>query len=158
MFSPATNNELSTSISITNQFAELIRVAAWLEQIAQHYQLAEPTVFKLDLVLNEALPNIMSYAFQDDMRHDIVIKFENSPDQVLLEIIDDGMPFDPFNPAPLPPGQHSLESASINGRGIHLITSYTDAQEYQYINNRNIMRIAINKLPVASKCSSENLV
>jgi anti-sigma regulatory factor (Ser/Thr protein kinase) len=133
-------------------------VADWLEQMARHYQLAESIVFKLDLVLNEALPNIISYAFQDDMRHDIVIKFEDRRDQVVLEIIDDGTPFDPFNPAPLPPGQHSLESASINGRGIHLITSYTDAQEYQYANNFNIIRVVINKLPVASKCSSENLV
>ncbi|MCX7103001.1 MAG: ATP-binding protein [Methylobacter sp.] len=157
MSTSSSTSEFSTSLNISNQFEDLMRVSVWLEHMAQRYQLAEPTVFKLDLVLNEALPNIISYAFDDDLRHDIVIKLEDHSDQVFLEIIDDGLPFDPFNPAPLPPGLHSLESASINGRGIHLITSYTDAQEYQYVNNLNIMRVAIDKASVLNKRSAENI-
>ncbi len=156
MSTSSSSSDFSTSLSISNQFEDLMSVSVWLEHMAQRYQLAEPTVFKLDLVLNEALPNIISYAFDDDLRHDIVIKLEDRSDQVFLEIIDDGLPFDPFNPAPLSPGLH-LESASINGRGIHLITSYTDAQEYQYVNNLNIMRVAIDKTSVLNKSSAENI-
>jgi anti-sigma regulatory factor (Ser/Thr protein kinase) len=140
----------SKSLTIANQFDELARVASWLKQMAQHYQLAERSVFKLDLVLNEALPNIISYAYSDQLHHDIVIRLEDKNDHVQLEIIDDGMAFNPFAADPLPE-QLSLESSSINGRGIHLIKSFTDAQDYQRINNTNIMRVTIRKSPEPGK-------
>src|SRR5512139_53571 len=116
----------SESLTIANQFGELSLVASWLEQLAQHYQLSEHPVFKLDLVLNAALPNIISYAYPDELHHEILIGFEDNDDYVLLEIIDDGMAFNPFAVV-LTPELLSLESSSINGRGIHLIKSYTDA-------------------------------
>ena len=140
----------SESLTIANQFGELARVASWLEQMTQLYQLAEGTVFKLDLVLNEALPNIISYAYPDQLHHDIMIRLEDRDNYVVLEIIDDGMAFNPFAAIPLPE-QLNLESSSINGRGIHLIKSFTDAQDYQRINNTNIMRVTIHKSPESSK-------
>lgn len=140
----------SESLTIANQFGELSRVAFWLEQMAQHYQLSEHTVFKLDLVLNEALPNIISYAYPDELHHEILIRFEDNVDYILLEIIDDGIAFNPFAAVPLPK-QLGLESSSINGRGIHLIKTFTDAQDYQRINNTNIMRVTIRKSPEPRK-------
>jgi len=140
----------SESITIANQFGELARLASWLEQMARHYQLAERTAFKLDLVLNEALANIISYAYPDQLSHDILIRLEDRDDYVLLEIVDDGIAFNPFA-IDLLPEQLSLESSSINGRGIHLIKSFTDAQEYQRINNTNTMRVTIDKSPEPSK-------
>ncbi|MGZ8158296.1 MAG: ATP-binding protein [Methylobacter sp.] len=140
----------ANTLTIANQFGELARVSSWLEQMAQLYQLAERTVFKLDLVLNEALPNIISYAYPDQLHHDILMRLEDNEDHVLLEIIDDGMAFNPFAAEPIPE-LLSLESASINGRGIKLIKSYTDVQEYQRINNTNTMRVLIRKSPEPSK-------
>jgi serine/threonine-protein kinase RsbW len=140
----------SESLTIANQFGELSRVASWLEQMAQHYQLSEHTVFKLDLVLNEALPNIISYAYPDELHHEILIRLEDNADYVLLEIIDDGIVFNPFAAVPFPK-QLGLESSSINGRGIHLIKTFTDAQDYQRINNTNIMRVTIRKSPEPRK-------
>jgi len=147
----------SKTLTIANQFGELARVASWLEQMSQHYLLAERTVFKLDLVLNEALPNIISYAYPDQLSHNILIKFEDRGDYVILEIIDDGMAFNPFE-AVLLPDQLDLESSSINGRGINLIKSFTDAQEYQRINNTNTMRVTIHKSPDPSKHTDTSLV
>lgn len=145
----------SKSLTIANQFGELARVESWLEQMVQHCQLAERTVFKLDLVLNEALPNIISYAYPDQLRHDILIRLEDRDDDVILEIIDDGMAFNPFAADTLPE-QITLESASINGRGIHLIKSFTDTQEYQRINNTNTIRVTIRKSPEPSKHLAAN--
>ncbi len=149
----STNQQISgsyVSLTISNQFEELVHVALWLEQIAQHYKLPERTIFKLDVVLNEALPNIISYAYSDQLPHDILIKFEDNDDHVVLEIIDDGIAFNPFTTHALPE-YVSLESASINGRGIHLIKSYSSAQEYQRVNNTNVMRVVIHKSPECNK-------
>lgn len=125
------------------------RVTKWLEELAKNFLLPERMVFKLDLVLNEALPNIICYAFQDQLPHDILVRFKNKDNYIVLEIIDDGTPFDPFAreafQQPL-----SLDSAAIDGRGIHLINSFTDRQEYERINNCNIMRLSILQSPSAS--------
>jgi anti-sigma regulatory factor (Ser/Thr protein kinase) len=144
----------SATLTITNQAEELARTASWLEAVAERFQLPERTVFKLDLVLNEALPNIISYAYQDQQSHDIVILIEDAHDHVVLEIIDDGTAFDPFAKDPFVQPE-SLESAAIDGRGIHLINTFTDTQEYQRIDETNVMRVCILKAPEASQRSSK---
>lgn len=157
MVSTCEDSVVSGSICISNQYEELTKVAMWLEKMAQHFQFSERTAFKLDLVLNEAIPNIISYAYDDDLLHEIMIRIENDEHRVLLEIIDDGLPFNPFN-SDLKPEQFSLEAASANGRGIFLIKSFTDTQDYSYHNNQNTIRVTINKTPEASKRSEEILV
>lgn len=140
----------SNSLTIVNHVGELARVVSWLEQMARHYQLPERTVFKLDLVLNEALPNIISYAYEDQLSHEIVIRLEGKGDRVILEIIDNGMVFNPFANDSFRESP-TLESISITGRGTHLINSFTDGQEYQRIDHTNLMRISIFKTPETHK-------
>ncbi len=55
----STNDDL-LNLTIANRADELRRVADWLERATEHFGWSERTVFKLDLVLNEALPNIIS--------------------------------------------------------------------------------------------------
>lgn len=132
------------SLTISNQFQELTQVAIWLVEASQVFELSEQVQFKLDLVLNEALPNIISYAYQDALPHKIQLRLKNTADKVWLEIVDDGVPFNPFDMS-----SHveslALETASPSGRGIHLIKSYTDEQYHQYMNGQNMMRVAVAK-------------
>ncbi len=132
------------TLAISNQSAELARVAEWLEQLSIEFQLNDDIVFKIDLVLNECLINIISYAYRDQAEHTITINFYPDADHVVLEVIDDGFHFNPFTREPLPP-QLTLESATPDGRGILLIKSFTDNQEYLRLNNSNIMRVYIKK-------------
>ena len=145
MDSPATPaSTRCTTLTIRNDYSELNRVAAWLEQSAARFRLSEQLVFRLDLVLNEALPNIIGYAYPHAGTHDIVIVLEDEPDRVLLEITDDGIPFDPFAREPFVEAA-SLADATITGRGIHLIRSFSDDQEYRRLANGNVMRLGLYK-------------
>jgi anti-sigma regulatory factor (Ser/Thr protein kinase) len=134
----------STSLTISNRISELARVTTWLAQAARQFALPERTVFSLDLVLDEALTNIINYAYQDQRKHDIAIKLENRDDQVLLEITDDGAAFNPFEQDSFQESP-DLDSATIGGRGIHLIKSFTDTQNYQRINHQNRLLVGIFK-------------
>ena len=139
----STNDDL-LNLTIANRADELRRVADWLERATEHFGWSERTVFKLDLVLNEALPNIISYAYADQEIHHIRIRLEDQPDQVVLEIRDDGIAFDPFAEVRYPE-TGSLASASIGGRGILLILAFSAAQEYQRIGQTNLMRVRLDK-------------
>ena len=138
-----------TTLTIRNDCSELARVAAWLEQSAANFGLSGPLAFRLDLVLNEALPNIFAYAYRDDSNHEIAIVLTDAPDRVVLEITDDGIPFDPWSREPFVEAA-SVADASITGRGIHLIRSFTDEQAYYRLANSNTIRLSLYKSNRAS--------
>ena len=137
-------DEAPDHLTIANEVDELHRVAAWLERAAARFGWSPRTVFKLDLVLNEALPNIIQYAYPDRELHHIRLRLDDGPEQVTLEIRDDGIAFDPFAELHGPDGS-SLETASLGGRGIPLMMAFTDAREYQRIGQTNCMRLILGK-------------
>jgi len=142
-----TNSESAlavSSLTISNHFQEMVQVANWLTEFGTTYQLSNQVLFKLDLVLNEALPNIISYAYLDDNPHQIYLQLQNTENKVWLEIADDGLAFDPLQKIPNTMIT-TLEDASPTGRGILLIKSFTAEQNYQYLNGLNILRVSIPK-------------
>ena len=148
MSSDAIPTSLCATLTIANQHGEMVKVANWVEQMGKHFQLPERTVFKLELILDEALPNIISYAYPDEESHDILITLTNRNDYVEVEIIDDGIPFNPFAQQAYYENL-TLESAPVDGRGIRLITFFTELQEYRRVNQTNLMRVNILKTPEA---------
>ncbi|KJV07730.1 ATP-binding protein [Methylocucumis oryzae] len=139
--------ETIESISIANHFNELVKIQCWLDEVKIRLLLSEREVFKLDLVLCEAIPNIIDYGYEDEQNHTITIRLFNYQHSLDLEIIDDGIAFNPFTT------EHyqqptTLDVATITGRGIHLIKSFTDSQIYQRIGNLNILRVTMLKTPL----------
>lgn len=131
-------------LTVANEVGELHRVAEWLERAAAHFGWPARTIFKLDLVLNEVLPNIISYAYPGRGLHHIHLKLEDHPEHVTLEICDDGIAFDPFAET-RGPDNSSLETASLGGRGIPLIVAFSAARDYARIGQTNRLRVVLTK-------------
>ncbi len=127
-------------IVISNNAQALGEVNAWLEEVAIDFDIATHLAFKIDLVINEVLPNIISYGYGYGQHDQIEISLEQCAEQFILEISDHATPFNPFT-YPEYEQAASLEEASIGGRGIHLMKSFSDAHEYRYANNMNITRL-----------------
>ena len=60
--------------------------------------------------------------------------------EVVLDIEDDGGPFDPNQVAP-PQVPDAVESASVGGRGIHLIRQFSSRMEYARTGGCNRLRL-----------------
>jgi len=60
-----------------------------------------------------------------------------------IEIIDDGLPFDPTN-RPMPDVTLSAEDREIGGLGIYLIQQIMDTVKYSRIDNNNILTLTKN--------------
>jgi len=88
------------------------------------------TVNSLNLVVEEAFVNIISYAFRDDTQHEIVLLFKLHPNELEIAITDDGVPFDPTVQEPPDIGL-SAEDRAIGGLGIFLIGKIMDGVRYQ---------------------------
>jgi anti-sigma regulatory factor (Ser/Thr protein kinase) len=134
------------TLVIDNRLDEFKRVEQWLAKVAEDWALSPSTTFAVDLVVNEAVTNTISHGYRDTSVHQIEITLTDAGDGVSIEITDDAMPFDPFSLPPMAIGT-DLESASIGGRGIHLIKSYTDMRDYRFISGQNRLKLLIFKKP-----------
>ena len=96
-------------------------------------------IFKVNLVLDELASNIIVHGGKEGSRSpDIVIEMASREDEVVIEISDDGRPFNPLRDAPPAPAIHeSLEAAPIGGLGIHLVKNMVDSMSYRHENGRN---------------------
>ena len=121
---------------VENQLDELTKVQVFLEELGEEWEINIPLVFSLNLVLEEALTNVISYGFNDGNKHIIEISFEKTGDELLITIIDDGHAYDPTLKTD-PDLTLSVEERPIGGLGIFLIKKIMDKVEYQRINNKN---------------------
>jgi len=140
----STTVERQETLVIENRLSELSRVEQWLAGLADQWTLSPRVAFGVDLVINEALANVISYAYSDSAVHAITISLTNTAESVAVEVVDDGEAFDPFKAPAIAPSRE-LEDADIGGRGIHLIKSYTDGHHYSRVANHNRLILRIDK-------------
>lgn len=118
--------------------AARLRLAAHLQAQAVEAR----TVAAFELVLEEALTNTLRYGYRDTGLRWIDLVVEVLPDDVLLTIEDDGVPFDPLA-VPPPELPRSLEQARVGGLGLLMIRRSTRAMDYERVAGRNRLRLTI---------------
>ncbi len=127
-------------IKIENRVDEMNRFMDSLDQFCENSTLPKKIIPKLSVIFDEMLNNIISYGYVDDKVHEIIIKVEILNDRLKVEIIDDGIPFNPLNLAD-PDITSSIEDREIGGLGIHFTKQFSDKIYYRRGVNRNILNI-----------------
>lgn len=128
------------SLLLPGQHDRLTELMAWLEALAESQALPRRTRFALELVLTEAVTNIMDYGGATPETLWVELRAERLGDSVHVEIRDNGAHFDPLGrrETVLP---SRLEEANPGGLGIHLIRRYTTSQDYRYVDGHNILAL-----------------
>ena len=113
---------------------------ASLESFSRAHQISDAVRQAADLALEEHLTNVMNYAYEDARTHEILVRLEVDSAFFMIEVQDDGRP---FNPLEVPPVDTTLplDQRPIGGLGIHLIRSFMDEVRYERRANRNILRL-----------------
>jgi anti-sigma regulatory factor (Ser/Thr protein kinase) len=132
------NEQVDKILQIRNDIDELTRVAMFLEDLSEEWGLGMPLAFSLNLVLEEALTNVISYGFDDDSEHTIEVRLKKSGALLSVVIVDDGHEYDPTLKAD-PDITLAAEERPIGGLGIFLIKKIMDTVEYQRKQNKNIL-------------------
>lgn len=125
----------------------------WLETICRREHWPSAVAFALTLSLDEALTNIVSYAFQttdhadgnhrtndDSTPRTIRLRCTLTSAQIRLEIIDNGQPYDPTQPI-TPPLATSLDAAHLGGHGLRLMRHYLSGMSYVRRDQKNCMTL-----------------
>lgn len=140
--STASPNAIIFQYQLPNQLTALRHLSPWLEQCANTIGLSVRGTFRLQLLLEEVALNIVQNAYGDRQLHLINISLSASESGLILRIEDDGLPFDQTI-APEKPVITDLETMQIGGLGLHLISAYSDHQDYQRHNDKNILTLQI---------------
>lgn len=99
-------------------------------RFAEARGLAEPSVYAMNLAVEELFTNIVKYGGSSG--NDIDIALDVKGGELVIEIVDDGAePFDPTG-APDVDVDRPLEERREGGLGIHIIRSIMDYMNYEY--------------------------
>jgi len=137
---------LSDRLVIGNDLSELRRMTDWLRTSCENAGIPRDVVYTLDFCANEAVANIISYAYDSPGPRDIAIELNATEGGARLVISDDGKPFNVLAaPEHRPP--ENIESARIGGLGIHLIRRMISACEYRRSGRFNVLSLEAKHNP-----------
>ncbi len=132
-------------IELQNNLSEINQLAAELDQFCDRENIPAKTGLELNLVLEEVVTNIISYAYTDTLPHRIRVRLHKENDRLHVVIEDDGRE---FNPLDVPPPEQSdeIDNLEPGGLGIHLMRKLTDEAAYKREKGRNILTL-IKQVP-----------
>ncbi len=124
------------SVQITPEPDELRRVVGLVEELGEQEQWSPKLAFQIQLVLDEIGDNFLEHGSNSNI-HAIEVILISHPDTVTLEIVDDGLPFDPLKEAPPPDLDSDLEDRPVGGLGLHLVRTFMDDIHYRRDKGKN---------------------
>jgi len=129
--------------SIRNTPEELTHFMEEAGAFLESSPLSSEVVYKVNLILEEILTNIVKYAFSDAGLHVVNVHLAVKDREVLLQFVDDGKEFDPFS-YKIPQLGESILECEEGGLGIHLVRQAADFMEYRRDGGNNLLTVGVN--------------
>ncbi len=135
---------LSMAIKTTRD--ELERIATSIEEFGREDSWSDDLVFRVNLVLEELILNIIDYG-SGDGDPDIALDVESDDSSISIVISDSGPAFDPLTEAPAPDLTATVSERRVGGLGVHLTKTLMDEVSYSRDAGRNRLSIVTRKAP-----------
>jgi anti-sigma regulatory factor (Ser/Thr protein kinase) len=124
-------------LKIINQLSEIDRVNEAFNVFCAELGLDDAVRREVNLMFDELLNNIISYAFQDEKDHFISIQVSYQTDTLKITLSDDGVSYNLLQ-TPSPPTDQPLADRPIGGLGVFLVRQLMDEMDYQRHDGKNI--------------------
>lgn len=133
---------MKSVLQLTNDIQDVPRLGEWVEQIGEQLELPMATVFNLNLALEEAVVNVMNYAYPGEVGRPVTLTAQKGEDRVFFTIEDEGVPFDPTQQEE-PDLTLDADERPIGGLGIFLIRQTMSDVSYERRDNKNILKLTL---------------
>jgi serine/threonine-protein kinase RsbW len=131
---------LDPELHLSSSVADLRLLYPWLDQAAPG--LPPSLLNRVHVVLEEAVANAALHGFPDGRTGQITIRIQHRPAEVILDIEDDGIAFDPTT-APPRAKALSLDDVIPGGWGLGLIRAYCQTIAYRREADRNRLTLHV---------------
>lgn len=131
---------LQRQIILPNDVQEVPRMAEFVETICDEAGVDMATAMQLNLAIEEAVVNVMNYAYPAGTRGDVCLAASAEGDTLTFVLSDSGTPFDPTAQEDADTSL-SVEERPIGGLGIFLVKQLMDTVSYQYTEGKNVLTL-----------------
>ena len=131
---------MEKSIILANDISEISRLYEFVEEVGNDFELSPDIVFNLNLVLEEAVVNIINYAYPKEEHESIYLSARMHEGSIVLVLTDTGKEFDP-TAAPEADVTLSADERQIGGLGIFLIRQIMNEVKYERIEGKNVLTL-----------------
>ena len=111
-----------------------------MKSVTEEVDIKAPLSSQLRLAVEEAVVNVMSYAYPAGQKGEITVRASSDGRSLKIEIIDQGVPFDPTTKE-LSDTTLSAEDRQIGGLGILLVRDLMDSINYEREEGKNILTL-----------------
>ena len=132
--------QYQSHITLPNDVQATTELGMFVDEVCENVGFDMSTTFKLNLAIEEAVVNVMSYAYPAGTKGDVDIDAEADDEQLKFVISDSGTPFDPTQKGEVDTTL-SAEERSIGGLGIHLIRQIMDTINYERVDGKNVLTL-----------------
>lgn len=127
-------------LTLHNDVQQVTLLADYIDAVADESALDPALAISLNLALEEAVANVILYAYPEGTQGDVDITTTVADGVLTFIIADEGVPFDPTQKeeADVTLG---LEERPIGGLGIFLVRQIMDTVGYERREGRNILTL-----------------
>ena len=134
------NVRYQRQITLPNDVQEVPQLNVFVDEVCEQADFDMSTTLKLNLAIEEAVVNVMNYAYPAGEKGDVDIEAMINDEYLVFVISDSGTPFDPTAKAEVDTTL-SAEERGIGGLGIHLIRQIMDTINYERVEGKNVLTL-----------------
>jgi sigma-B regulation protein RsbU (phosphoserine phosphatase) len=140
---PGKSDSPRMNLVIDSDFQEIGRLNKELQRFAEKNNLPSDVTRKLSIAIDDLVNNIISYSMEKGVGHTIEINCFYSNNRLMLEVIDSGKPFNPFESLQADTTS-SIEEREIGGLGRLLVKELMDDVDYERQKDKNVVKLIMN--------------
>lgn len=131
---------LDEQLKTINDVRQVPEVNKFVTSLGERLNLEPSLVSQLMLAVEEAVVNVMNYAYPIGLQGDIIIEAKATRQWLKFIISDEGKAFDPTQGGNADTSL-SAEDRPIGGLGILLVRSLMDSINYEYTGGKNVLTL-----------------
>lgn len=128
-------------ISLSYDINEITRLADFIDRTACRYGWKADLTQRVNLILEEAVSNIINHSVPTHDKADITITLAKYKEGIQIDVTDCSPPFNPLESVPEIDTNMPAEQRSVGGLGLFLISRLVSSAEYEYKDNKNHLRL-----------------
>jgi anti-sigma regulatory factor (Ser/Thr protein kinase) len=130
----------SETFVLTNDSRAITPLLGQVTTFFDRHSIAEKDVEGVDVAIDEVLTNAISHAFGDGNAHEILVTLTIERRRLVIEIRDDGTPFNPLRVPPADLG-YDVDLRPVGGLGLHFVRTVMDATAYERSGGWNVLTL-----------------
>ena len=128
------------TLTLINKVSEITKLNAFVKSATSTLNMETGLANQIKLAVEEAVTNIINYAYQNDTEGKISVNIEADESRIRFLLSDSGAEFDPTGVSKADTTL-SVDERPIGGLGVFLVRNLMDSINYERVDGKNVLRM-----------------